>query len=336
MIDFKRITQQDIADKDVASLPDEPSEAGLNSTELKERFDMLNKDVIIPAFNGNLDVLQTEFNKVQTEFDKINDKLTAKLLPAGDNSVAYWQSIQTGVYFYNGDTQPVAGMPQPYGIVEVSRYSTEGTAIFNRQAVGTRWRKSWNSGSVSSWDEISSYFYYGNSANADGFMTCGIYGVYDRPELPTRGMYSIEVFRYSTVWICQRATLYTNSNQALTTYTRQYNGELQRWEAWQSEGTNEVTFWTGSSANPRLIIPTLPMYKAILVQLSGSTPVICYRSNNVFTGTSAYTDTNNNFYSYAVSCTLMDANTIDIRARLLNELNNANSSMSIVGVYGIW
>ena len=49
--DYK-ITEQDYTGKDVASLPDEPSEAGVSAAELKAAFDRLTKEVVVPKHNS--------------------------------------------------------------------------------------------------------------------------------------------------------------------------------------------------------------------------------------------------------------------------------------------
>ena len=52
--DYK-ITEQDYTGKDVASLPDEPSEAGVSAAELKAAFDRLTKEVVVPKHNSLVD-----------------------------------------------------------------------------------------------------------------------------------------------------------------------------------------------------------------------------------------------------------------------------------------
>lgn len=52
--DYK-ITEQDYTGKDVASLPDEPSEAGMSAAELKAAFDRLTKEVVVPKYNSLVD-----------------------------------------------------------------------------------------------------------------------------------------------------------------------------------------------------------------------------------------------------------------------------------------
>ena len=52
--DYK-IRESDYTGKDVASLPDEPSEAGMSAAELKAAFDKLGKEVIVPKHNAFVD-----------------------------------------------------------------------------------------------------------------------------------------------------------------------------------------------------------------------------------------------------------------------------------------
>ena len=52
--DYK-IREADYTGKDVASLPDEPSEAGMSAAELKAAFDKLGKEVIVPKHNAFVD-----------------------------------------------------------------------------------------------------------------------------------------------------------------------------------------------------------------------------------------------------------------------------------------
>ncbi|MBC5648252.1 hypothetical protein [Christensenella tenuis] len=49
--DYK-ITELDYKDKDVASLPDEPSEEGISAADLKAAFDRLTKEVVVPKYNA--------------------------------------------------------------------------------------------------------------------------------------------------------------------------------------------------------------------------------------------------------------------------------------------
>lgn len=49
--DYK-IREADYTGKDVASLPDEPSEAGMSTGELKAAFDRLTKEVVAPKHNA--------------------------------------------------------------------------------------------------------------------------------------------------------------------------------------------------------------------------------------------------------------------------------------------
>ena len=52
-----KITSEDYTSKDIAGLPDRPSEAGMSAADLKARFDAATKRIVQPKFNQLIDLL---------------------------------------------------------------------------------------------------------------------------------------------------------------------------------------------------------------------------------------------------------------------------------------
>ena len=52
------IKSEDFTNRDIAGLPDKPSEAGMSATELKERFDAAVKYIVMPKWNALLEYLE--------------------------------------------------------------------------------------------------------------------------------------------------------------------------------------------------------------------------------------------------------------------------------------
>lgn len=75
-------------------------------------------------------------------------------LPAGDGSLAYWQTIRQGRYFCNPNT--VTGQPSQYGILDVIKSSNDFSIMWHTQASGSIFRLSGNSTSKTEWIESSS------------------------------------------------------------------------------------------------------------------------------------------------------------------------------------
>lgn len=55
-----KITSEDYVSKDIAGLPDRPSEAGMSAQALKERFDASTKHIVQPKFNQLIEMLTSQ------------------------------------------------------------------------------------------------------------------------------------------------------------------------------------------------------------------------------------------------------------------------------------
>lgn len=56
-IEQQKITQEDFINKDIAGLPDRPTEAGMTAEALKNRFDSATKNIVMPKLNGLINIL---------------------------------------------------------------------------------------------------------------------------------------------------------------------------------------------------------------------------------------------------------------------------------------
>ena len=76
-------------------------------------------------------------------------------LPAGDGSLTYWESIPQGKYCYNVDVGPVTGIPEGYGIVEVSKSSSEGVVLFYCSTTFAVYRLDYTATTLVDWKPLS-------------------------------------------------------------------------------------------------------------------------------------------------------------------------------------
>ena len=80
-------------------------------------------------------------------YDTNNNPL---LIPSGDDSVSYWQSINTGIY-WKGSLSNVDNLPFGYGFLYVFRSNTEVAIIGVETGTNRLWKKWVNSSTSSPW-----------------------------------------------------------------------------------------------------------------------------------------------------------------------------------------
>lgn len=76
-------------------------------------------------------------------------------LPTGDGSLTYWQSIKQGKYYYNVNVGPVTGIPEGYGVVEVSKSTSDGIVLFYRSRTDNIYRLDYTSTVLVNWRPMS-------------------------------------------------------------------------------------------------------------------------------------------------------------------------------------
>lgn len=65
MIDAHKIIASDYTGRDISGLPDNPSDSGINATQLKARFDSLIKEVVAVKHNALIDELVTKIAELE-------------------------------------------------------------------------------------------------------------------------------------------------------------------------------------------------------------------------------------------------------------------------------
>lgn len=143
--DYK-IIEPDYTGKDVASLPDEPSEAGMSAAELKAAFDRLTKEVVAPKHNafveasvgtggaGNIGAEEIESGagqSVQSNLQYLLSKLNIHL--AAPVHIAYSAEIPMPAQPMGGIwVQEMAESPQS-GTAVIKNATVSPTEISNRE-----------------------------------------------------------------------------------------------------------------------------------------------------------------------------------------------------------